>query len=833
MHDLRLAIRSLRATPIVSLVAVLSLALGIGANTAIFSLINSLLLRTLPVSAPHRLVIISSSGQNRWTWNYAVWEQIRQQTELFDGAAAWFQTRFNLASGGESRFVDGAWASGSYFSMLGVPPLLGRTFTEADDTRGGGPDGAVAVISYGFWQRRFGGAADVIGKTLTLDAVPFTIVGVTPAGFFGVEVGRASDVIVPLGAEPLVHGRETLLDQRGNGFLTIMARLKPGQTRDDATVALRATQRQIWEATIPGRMRPEFRARYMAQSFSLDSAATGDSIFRSAYTRPLATIMIVVALVLLIACVNVANLQLARGAARRPELSLRLALGASRWRLVRQMLTESVLLAIIGTAFGLLIAAWGSRLLVGQLSVRGGNVPGSAATEVFLDLSLDSHVLMFTIGVAAAIVLLSGVAPAIKASGVAPMDALKEHGRGAGGDAGAGLANGLVVAQVAVSVLLIVAAGLFVRTFAALATRPAGFERDRALLVNLDAQRAPVAPDQRVVLYDRVRQAVRALPGVSDAAVSMISPVAGEGFVVRAEISGATPLPDDGHGANVFTNVMSPGWFGTFGIPVVAGRDFGEADRNGTPLVAIVNHKLARLALGDSSPIGHTITMMPPGRSVSMEIVGVVADSVYFSLRESVPPTVYTALTQYYLGPANLASVTLNVRARTGPPMSLAKSVTAAVGAVSPALSLTFQPMAGQLDDSLTRERITAMLAGFLGAVALLLAALGLYGVTAYAVTRRRTEIGIRMALGAAPSGVVRLVLSRVSLLVGLGVIIGIGVSVWASQFVAALLYGVQPTDPATLVGAAVSLVAVAGMAGWLPASRASRIDPAEVLRES
>jgi predicted permease len=372
---------------------------------------------------------------------------------------------------------------------------------------------------------------------------------------------------------------------------------------------------------------------------------------------------------------------------------------------------------------------------------------------------------------------------------------------------------------------------LFVRTFALLATRHVGFERDRALLVTMDAGRVPVAADQRVLLYDRVRETVRALPDVSDAAVSMNSPVAGQGFVFRAEVPGGATLPDNGHDANAFTNVISPGWFGTFGIPILAGRDFRAADRSGAALVAIVNQTFAHGTLGDSNPIGHIVTATTPGRSLSMEIVGVVADSVYFSLRESVPPTVYTPLAQYYLSPANLASITLSVRSRSGSPASLTRSVAAAARAVSPALSLTFQPLAGQLDASLIQERITAMLAGFFGALALLLAALGLYGVTAYAVTRRRVEIGIRMALGAAPGNVVRLVLSRVTLLVGIGVAAGAGLSLWASTLVASLLYGLEPRDPLTLSGAVATLAAVGCFAGWLPAWRASRIDPAQVLR--
>jgi predicted permease len=362
-------------------------------------------------------------------------------------------------------------------------------------------------------------------------------------------------------------------------------------------------------------------------------------------------------------------------------------------------------------------------------------------------------------------------------------------------------------------------------------TRPPGFERDRALVVDVDAARTRVIPAQRVALYDRVRDAVRAVPGVSDAAVSVTTPVGGQGYVLTATVSGGAPLPGNEYGGTALTNVVSPGWFETFGIPIIIGRDFGDDDRSGTPLVAIVNQTLARETLGDGSPIGHTLTVATPGKVVSMAIVGVVADAVYFSLRESVPPTIFTALEQYYMSPSNLASVTLSVRARTGSPLSLTRSVTAAIGAVNPALALTLRPLANQLDSSLTQERTMAMLAGFFGVLALLLAGLGLYGVTSYAVTRRRIEIGIRMALGAAPAGVVRLVLGRVAWLVGLGVAIGACVSLWATRLVASLLYGLEPRDPVTLIGAVVTLAAVGAFAGWLPARRAAGIDPALALR--
>ncbi len=822
-QDVRLAIRTLAATRTVTTVAVLSLALGIGANTAIFSLVNSLLLRLLPVREPDRLVLLSNSPYGGGSdWDYPIWQEISRRTQLFDGALAWSPTRFNLATGGETQFVEGAWASGSFFQTLGVSAWRGRTFSDVDDTRGGGPNGAVAVISYGFWQSRFGGATDVSHLTLTLDRVPFTIVGVTPPGFFGTEVGRAVDVFVPLGTEPLVRGRETWLD-RHDYWLMIMARLRSDQTIDAATQSLRGVQPQIRESTLPRTWRREYLDAYLKAPITLVSAATGPSVLRGRYQRALTTILVVVALVLLIACANIASLLLARATARRHELSVRTALGASRWRLVRQLLAESAVLAATGTVLGALLASWGSRLVMRQLSTPAG--------AVFLDLSLDWRVLTFTIGVASATALLFGLTPAWTGSAVVPIEALKERAAGTPGSSGRRFGeSGLVVAQVALSLVLVIAAGLFSRTFLSLATRQAGFDRNHVLLVEVDAQSAAPDLSRRIPTYHQVREQVRALPGVRDAALSALTPVAGRGFAAQFEVSGGAPFTDGPYPTNAVTNVVSPGWFSTLGIPLVYGRDFTDGDAQDTAHVAIVNQTLARASMNGASPIGHTLTMTTPGRVIKMDIVGVVADSVYFSLRETAHPTVYTPLDQFYFSPSALPSISLNVRT-TGPPGAMTRSVEEAVRDVSPRLAVTFLPLADQLSASLNQERVIAMLAGFFGGLALLLAGLGLYGVMSYAVSRRRTELGVRMALGATAGRVVRLVLSRLAVLVALGIVIGGAVSLWASKFVATLLYGLEPRDPATLIGAVVVLAAVGTLAAGLPAWRASHIDPAVTLR--
>jgi predicted permease len=828
MSDLRLALRSLRATPIVSAVAILSLALGIGANTAIFSLVNSLLLRALPVKEPQQLALITDDETRSVTaWTNPIWEQMRQRRrDLFDDAFVWGGQRFNLAEGGETQYEDGTYASGGMFDTLGVHAMLGRTFTDADDARGGGPDGAVAVISYAFWQRRFGGSADAIGQRLNLERVPFTIIGVTPPDFFGPEVGRAIDVMVPLGTEPLIRGKESFLDRRSTWWLTAMVRLKPEQSVDRGTAALRGVQAQIREETLPPDWRPSDLEGYLKEKFTLVAGANGNSFLRQRYERPLVTILIVVALVLLIACANIANLLLARATARRHEWSVRLALGASRWRLVRLLLAESLVLSVAGAALGLAFARWGAQLLVHQLSTQNNTV--------FLDLTLAWRVLGFTSGVTILTALLFGTAPAFRASGVAPMDAIKEHGRGTSGDARVSMASGLVVAQVALSVVLVVAAGLFMRTFGSLASLPLGFDRDPVLLVQINAQRTEIPVTDRLATWARVRQRVLAVPGVAAAAVSFVTPVSGSTWNNRIEVSGAVPLPERQRQSNF--NAITPGWFTTFGTPILAGRDVDENDRKGATQVILVNQAFARKFLNGGNPIGHTVTwgIGNPVPEPTREIVGLVADAVYRSLREPIPPTMYVPLAQFNEArqPAP-PSVSISVRSAGGSPALLARSVGAAINEVNGDLALTYRPLVDQVNASLTQERLVAMLSGFFGGLALLLAGLGLYGVTSYAVSRRRTEIGIRMALGAAPAGVVRLVLSRVSLLVGIGVIAGAGVSVWASKFVATLLYGLEPRDPVTLVGSAVTLAVVGALAGWLPARRASRIDPAEVLRDS
>ena len=821
MTDIRDAFRALQATPIVTAVAILSLALGIGANTAIFSILDTLMLRTLPVKSADRLAVVGIGSSERDSFTNPIWEQIRDRRDLFDGAFAYSSSRFNLSSTAQTDYVDGFWASGRIFDVLGVPATLGRTFTEADDRRGGGPDGAVAVISYRYWQSRYSGAADVIGRQVTIDRIPYTIVGVTPPEFFGVEVGRTFDLAIPIGTEPLIRGKESGLDRRSYWWMSVFIRLKADQTFASATAALRGVQPQIREATIPPNFRPEDQARYLSESFVLTPASSGNSFLRDRYRTALLTIMGVVGLVLLIACANIANLLLARATARRHEMSIRLALGASRPRLIRQLLVESLLLAGCGAALGVLFARWGATLLVRQLS--------TTTNTVFLDTGIDWRVLGFTALIAVTTALLFGMAPAFRASGTTPNEALKQQGRGVVGDGRFALGNLLVVAQVALSLVLIVAAGLFIRTFTSLSNLPLGFDRKPILVAGVSTSRTGVPPEQRAALYERLRQAAADVPGVASAAASAVTPVSGSTWQYAIERVDDRVIGEKDR--SVYVNIVSPGWFQTFGTRLLGGRDFTDQDTKAAQHVVIVNEAFARKFTNGSNPIGHHFRQpeYPERPAFDQEIVGYVQDAVYRSLRAPVPPTMYVPIAQHPEPPSGLA---ISVRTAGGSPALLTKSVAAALTRINRDITLSFRQLDEQVNSSLIQERIVAMMSGFFGGLALLLAALGLYGVTSYAVNRRRTELGIRMALGAGPGGVVGLVLRRAAILVTAGVIIGVISSWMLSRFVATLLYGLQPRDPGTMAAAALVLMAIAALAAWIPARRASQIDPARVLRE-
>src|SRR5258705_8941205 len=821
-QDVRHAARSLHRAPAFAAVVVLTLALGIGATTAIFSLIDRLILRTLPVRDPERLVMVARTGQPFGlgfveSWSNPVWERLRGHLDGFDGGFAYSETDFNLAAGGEAQVVNGFFASGAFFETLGVTASVGRTFTASDDVRGGGPDGPVAVISYDFWQRHFAGAADAGGQSPTIDRVPFKVIGITPPRFSGAVIGPAFDVALPLGVEPLIVGTQASgLDQRGRNWLRIMLRLRPGQAIDVATAILQRLQPEIREATLPSEA-GEYAARYMRNPLRAVSAAGGWSPLRTRFQQPLTVLMVLVVLVLLIACANVANLLIARAAARQHEVRVRLALGAGRIAIAREMLLESALLAAVAGVLGLLFARWTSELLVAQLS--------SDVDQIYLDVSVDWHVLGFNTAVACMAALLCGAATAWRAARIDSHHSLTDQIRSSGAAAQPRIASALVVAQVALSLVLVVSAGLFARTLVALATRDMGFAAERALIVDVHPPMTRFASEELNALYARVLGAVSTTPGIERASLSDLTPTSGAARTVPILVRD-NDVPERDRLA--FVNVVSPGWFSTYGTRLLSGRDFNDADRLGSFRVGIVNEAFARRFLNGENPIGRTVRD-GPGTGNPIEIVGYVADAVYRSLRDPAPPTLYTAFSQRAVA---RPFVSITLRTSTTMPLMLSKSVEAAVASVSPDLDLVFRPLADQVDAQLTQERLVAMLASFFGVLALLLAALGLYGLMTHAVTRRRGEIGIRMALGAQYNSILRLVLRRVASLLVVGIGAGFALSWWASRFVsAALLYGLAPRDPGTFAGAAAMLAFVGLVAGWIPARRAASLNPVEAVR--
>ncbi|HLG54393.1 MAG TPA: ABC transporter permease [Vicinamibacterales bacterium] len=815
--DLHHGIRQLVRARAFAATAILTLTLGIGATTAIFSVVNSLLLRPLPVRDPDRLAILGDAVREELSSSYPVWEQIRNRREQFDGALALAAQRLNLARGGEAQFVEGLFVSGEFFTVLGVQSVLGRTLTLEDDRRGGGPEGPAAVISHDFWRRRFAGSPDVLGRSLLLDSVAFTIVGVMPRGFFGTDVGQRVDVVVPLGTEPLVRGVDSSLELATRNWLTIIVRLRRDQSADTGTAILRGIQPQIREAVISA-VPDELRTIVLKEPWILRPATSGHSNLRSRYRLPLVVLLVVVGLVLLIACANIANLLMARAVARLHEMSVRTAIGASRARLVRMLLAEASLLAITGTVLGVALSTWLSQLLVRQLSPRNDMVS--------VDLTLDWRVLLFAAAVSIATALLFGAAPAWHSAQANPAGALNEQGRGRIAGGRSRFIASLVGAQLALSLVLVVGAGLFLRTFVALASQDLGFRTDRVLVVDVTAPMTRYTLPQLVGVYERVREAVERVPGVERAALSDITPLSDSSRSAFVDVPGAETLPTGDR--LVMVNVVSPGWLATYGTRLLEGRDFTPTDGQGALAVALVNEAFARRFWKDASPVGRAVGVGGPGSKARVEIIGVVEDAVYRSLRDPAPPTLYTSTMQRA---AARPWTRISILSALDPPTVLTRSIEAAVAAVDPGLTLQFNPLSEQVDAAMLRERLVASVSGIFGLLALLLASVGLYGITAYAVSRRRAEIGVRLALGAAPSSVIRLVMHGLTWPLLGGITVGAVLSVWLAQFVGALMWRVPARDPMTFAVAATILATVGALAGWLPARRASRIDPVAALR--
>jgi putative ABC transport system permease protein len=825
-RDLRYGARLLRLNPGFALVAIFSLALGVGANTAIFQLLDAVRLRTLPVKDPQQLMEIriaatpngrTGSFQGRQpSLTNPLWEKIRDQQQAFSGAFAHGGTPFNLTTGGEARYAYGMWVGGDFFNTLGVPAVIGRVLTADDDRRG--CTAPPAVISYGFWQREYGGNPSAVGRTLQLDGHHYEIAGVTPASFFGIEVGRRFDVAIPLCAEPLVRGERTALDKPDVWFLAAFGRLKPDWTIERANAHLAAISDQMFQATLPPSYRAEDAADYLKFKLAAFDASTGVSLLRRNYESPLWLLLATTGLVLLIACANLANLMLARATAREREVAVRLAIGASRWRVIRQLLAESLLIAAIGAVCGAILAQWLSRFLVSFLAVEN--------SPFFVDLALDWRIFAFTGMLAVATCLVFGLMPALRVTGTAPGAAMKAGSRGSSDTRERfGVRRALVVAQVALSLVLVVGALLFVRSLRNLMTLDAGFQQEGLIVVNLDMRKAGIPVEGRRTAYAGIAAALGRLPGVSSAADAFIVPVSGSGWNNTIVIGGVRQLPD-----NVNFNSVGADYFKAMGTPMLAGRTFNAHDTPASDKVAIVTESFARTYFPNRNPIGQVFQIEEgPGQPRPFShIVGVVKDAKYTDLREEFTPLVFYASSQEDK-PAPFMSVVLRA---TVPLSTISAEVAAAIAQFSPSIVMEFATMERQVRDSLLRERLMATLSGFFGGLAALLATIGLYGVMSYMVARRKNEIGIRLALGAGRTDVVKMVMREAAVLLAAGVALGLVMAVVAARTATTLLFGLQPGDPATLAMAAGGLGLVAMLASYLPALRASRLEPTEALRE-
>ncbi len=826
-QDLAYAARIFRLNKAFFVIAALSLALGIGANTAIFQLLDAVRLRALPVVRANELGELQIAKQDHCcsgnfsdrhpNLTYAQWEQIRDHQQAFSSIFAWGDARFNMADAGEPRFAQGIWVTGDFFKTLAVRPLLGRLISSNDDKRGCGSPGV--VISNAFWQREFAGDPSVIGRQVSLEGHKFGISGITPASFFGVEVGKNFDVAVPVCAEALIDGKNEHISRRSDWWLAVVGRLKPGWTIARATSQAEAISPAVFGSTVPLNYRPDQAGWYAKYKLTVKPAGLGASSLRESYQEPLLLLLGIAGLVLLIACSNLANLMLARASTREREMAVRLAVGASRSRLVRQLLVESLALAAVGSALGAFLAQFLTRYLVSFLST--GDDP------LFVNLASDWRVLGFTAALAVLTCLLFGLTPALRATRTDPASAMKSAGRSVTADRQRfGTRRALVVSQVALSLVLLVGALLFVRSLRNLLTVDAGFRRDGLLIVGVDASRLTTSPERRSVLYRDLLTDVRQTPGVQQAGSVAIVPVSGSGWNDSIEIPGQSKKKD----LLPWFNRVSAGYFRAMGTPIIAGRDFDERDTTRAPEVAIVSKRFADKFLDKANPIGHQIRVLTgPGEPTHLyQIVGMVSDSKYQRLQDDFVPVVFVAATQEK-DPSLGISLVVRSNAALGSLMPALKKTILTRNAV---LSFQFHVFQTQVQESLMRERLMATLSGFFGFLAAVLAVVGLYGVISYMVARRRGEIGIRIALGASRREIVKLVAREAGFLIGAGLIVGTALAAATARFASSLLYGLKPTDPATIAAAIAGLAVVAAAASILPAMRAARVQPMTALRE-
>jgi predicted permease len=831
-QDVRFSLRTMRKTPLVTAVAILSLALGIGANTAIFTVLDALLLKSLPIKDPERVLFLSWSAKefprelisfhgrakqgadgavSSSALSYPFFEQIGRRTPAISGAAGFVSIlQLPVVADGKAANASGQAVSGGYYATLGISPAIGRRIEESDDRSGAAP---VAMISYRFWQSQFGGDAGVLGKPITIRNVPCTIIGVEPSSFLGLTAGENPDVIVPLHRLADL-GKEwndpdsPIFTATDYWWLRIAVRLNAGVSQDRARTELGA----LFQQSLPKVEAPPV--------LELHHGAQGADDLRDRFQEPLMILMGVVGVVLLIACANVGNLLLARAHARQKETAMRMALGAGRGRLIRQYLTESVLLSGIGGAIGLALAYRASSALVAALPVFGN--------ALVFDLRPDLRILAFTAGVSLLTGVLYGLAPAMQAIRANIQPALQ----GARRFRRAGVAQILVVAQLAASVVVLVGAGLYVRTLQNLRGMDTGMSTNNLLAFKVQPVSAAGYTKPRATeFYRRLLERLPAIPGVRGVTLARQIPLSGEFHRVPVSVPGV-PEPAEFEDRVAGMNIVGPRFFETMGIPIRMGRGIDERDREGGPRVAVINETLARTFFPNQSPIGRRFrTRMGPdvGGAQEYEVIGVAANTKFHALRRKFGPGFFVVWSQHA---ALLDSMSFELRT-AGEPSAAAAAVRQAVAEIDPAVPvLSLLTLEQQIDDQLKQERLFARLSTAFGLLALVLASVGLYSVRSYSVSRRTSEIGVRMALGATRGEIVTLVMRETAALAAVGIVLGLAVGYAVTGLIRSMLFGLEPHDPATFAGAAVILAAVAAAAGYLPARRASRVDPMVALRQ-
>jgi predicted permease len=833
LQDLRYAVRMLAKSPGFAAIAVLTLALGIGANTAIFSLIDAVMLKTLPVKDPQQLVLLSwdtnkwpghfgqTGGDSKLSFSYPAFEEFQAQNQVLSSVFAFVPLGFTpqnttVSVNGEPTLANGMMVTGNYFSGLGVTPLLGRGITDADE-----PEGAarVAVISYAYWTRRFARDQAIIGKGVALNGIPFTIAGVTPPEFYGVQPGGSPDIwmafadkpnLRPWGSEP--YNASSVFTAKDWICLNIMGRLKPATNRTQAEAALDVIFRNMltsdWKPDKPD----------LVPHLQLMAASQGIADLREGFEKPLSILMWAVGLVLLIACANLATLLLARAAGRQKEISVRLAMGGTRSRIVRQLLTESILLSAIGGALGLLVANWGTRALLALIS--------SGDSPIALDVRPDPKVLLFTTATSALTGILFGIAPAFRAAKIDLASAIRETASNISGGGGNRLGKSLVVAQVAASLVLMIGAGLYVRTLQNMQNKNLGFNQSHLLLFGLDPTRTGYHQDALVNLFTQLHQQIQALPGVKAATLYEFAPFTGWSSNTTVTVEGLSHKVDN---KMVRFGTVGPDFFATMQVPVILGRDILSSDTTTSPKVAVVNQTFVKNFFAGENPVGQTFKLGNSSKGdLRFQIVGVIKDLELTDLHDNPRPKAFLPYTQI---PDRLNTMYFEIRT-AGDPTALLSEIRNAVRQIDPDLPLmNVRTQLEQTSQALSQERLFARLSTFFGLVALLLACIGLYGTMAYSVTRKTHEIGIRMALGARPTDVLGMVITQGLQLALIGVVIGIAAGFGLTRLIASMMYGVSPSDPATFAIVSIVLIVVAALACFIPARRAMQVDPIIALR--